>query len=74
MAKFQLVGIESPGRVDIFKMGVVELENLPENLQEKLYKDGCPYLQPTPEETLAMNPGAKKISQAPTPRSKRTRK
>jgi hypothetical protein len=67
MGKYVLNGISSPGRVDIFGMGVVELEKLPESVQEKLYKSGCRYLAPVPEEMLKQNPGMKKIDVKASP-------
>lgn len=49
MVNFKLVGLLSPGRVNLLDFGTVELENISDELAEKIYNSGCPYLQPTPE-------------------------
>lgn len=59
--KFQLKGIASPGRMDIMGLGIVNIETLPEDLQEKLWKEGNPFLEPTPEYRKILYPNETEI-------------
>ena len=38
-----------PGRVNLLKIGTVELANITDELAEKIWRNGCRYLEPTPE-------------------------
>jgi len=49
MQNFRLKGIAYPGRVNLFRIGTVELANISDKLAEEIYKSGCPFLEPTPE-------------------------
>jgi len=44
MELFELKGIKSPGKVDLYKHGQVELETITDEFAEQLWKDGCPFL------------------------------
>lgn len=48
MERFRLKGIISPGRVNLPKVGTVELASLSDEQAEKLWREGCPYLEPLP--------------------------
>ena len=61
MKRFKLIGIASPGRVNLMEVGTIELENISDEMAEKLYKDGCPYLEPTPEGRVHLFPDEKPI-------------
>jgi len=56
MQNFRLKGLAHPGRVDLYKIGTVELANISDKLAEEIYKSGCPYLEPTPEYRLILFP------------------
>jgi hypothetical protein len=64
--KFRLKGIQSPGRVDIYKRGIVILENLSDTEAQKIYEEGCPYLEPVPGSTGEKPIAVKKISKKPS--------
>lgn len=49
MQKFRLKGIAHPGRVNLFRIGTVELANIADELAEQIWRDGCPFLEPEPE-------------------------
>jgi hypothetical protein len=49
MQNFRLKGIAHPGRVNLFRIGTVELANISDELAEKIWREGCQYLEPTPE-------------------------
>jgi hypothetical protein len=49
MERFRLKGIVSPGRVNLPKVGTVELASLSDEQAEKLWREGCPYLEPAPD-------------------------
>lgn len=61
MKLFKLKGLQSPGRVNLLKIGTVELENISDAMAEQLYKDGCRYLEPTPEGRKHLFPNEKPI-------------
>lgn len=46
---FFLNGIKSPGLCNVRGLGEVNLEDLTDEQAIKLYKEGCPYLVPSPE-------------------------
>jgi len=48
MKRFRLKGIVPPGRVNLPKVGTVELASLSDEQAEKLWREGCPYLEPAP--------------------------
>ena len=52
MERFRLKGIVPPGRVNLPKVGTVELASLSDEQAEKLWKAGCPYLEPVPAGSL----------------------
>ncbi len=56
MQNFRLKGIAHPGRVNLFRIGTIELANISDKLAEEIYKSGCPYLEPTPEYRLILFP------------------
>jgi len=45
MKKYTLKGIDPPGTVDLYKVGKVNLEDLPEEKLDELYQQGNPYLE-----------------------------
>ena len=49
MKNFILSGIQPPGKVNLPGYGTIELEKIDDDLAEKLFKEGLPYLQPTPQ-------------------------
>ena len=49
MQKFALKGIAHPGRVNLYKIGTVELANISDELALKIWQAGCRYLEPLPE-------------------------
>jgi hypothetical protein len=49
MERFRLKGIVSPGRVNLHGVGTVELASLSDEQAEKLWREGCPYLEPAAE-------------------------
>ena len=49
MQKFRLKGIAHPGRVNLFRIGTVELANISDELAEQIWRDGCPFLEPEPQ-------------------------
>lgn len=61
MEKFRLKGIDYPGLVDIYKRGQVRLGDISDELAEKLWREGCPYLEPTPEGRTVLYPGEQPI-------------
>ena len=52
MERFRLKGIVPPGRVNLPKVGTVELAFLSDEQAEKLWHEGCPYLEPAPARSL----------------------
>jgi len=49
MERFRLKGIVHPGRVNLHRVGTVELAFLTDAEAEKLWREGCEYLEPVPE-------------------------
>ena len=68
MKKFELVGLSSPGLVNLPGYGTISLEKLDDVTAEKLWRDGLPYLKPTPEYRKILFPDQKIIHQSPTPK------
>jgi hypothetical protein len=61
---FNLVGIAAPGRCDIRLNGrfqIVELSELSDKELIQLFRDGCPYIEPTPAGIKALYPDLKPI-------------
>jgi hypothetical protein len=59
MGMFKIKGIEHPGRINVKVDGRfkdVDLYEASDEVLEKLYADGCPYVVLTPEEFLKRNP------------------
>jgi hypothetical protein len=56
MKKYRLTGIEYPGTVDLPKLGKVNLEDLPTEKLDELYKNGLPFLELNPEARAYLNP------------------
>lgn len=67
MRNFQLVGMRSPGRINLPGFGTVELENISDELAERIWLSGCRYLIPTPEYRKKLYPDEKPISIHPLP-------
>ena len=65
MKNFKLVGMKSPGRVNLLGFGTVELENVSDQLAENIYLSGCRYLQPTAEYFPVIHPDVKPIEIRP---------
>jgi len=61
MELFRLTGIQWPGRVDLYKRGVVKLAELSDEEAMALYKEGIPYLEPTPQGRKILFPDEKPI-------------
>jgi hypothetical protein len=59
---FFLNGIKAPGRVNAKDLGEVNLEDLTDDQAMKLYKEGCPYLVPSPEGFNKLYPGSAPIA------------
>jgi len=59
---FTLKGILPPGRVDIYKHGVVTLTEIGDDKAMQLFKEGnCPYLEPTEKGLKILYPDQKPI-------------
>jgi len=58
---FRLKGIKEPGRVDVYKHGLVVLSEVDDKKAMQLYKEGVPYLEPTSEGRKKLFPGEKPI-------------
>lgn len=69
MKNFELVGIKSPGTVNLPQLGTMNLEQIDDALAEKLWREGLPYLKPTSEYRQILFPDQKPIKPAfaPTP-------
>ncbi len=50
MKNFQLVGLKSPGTVNLPKFGTIDLEKIDDTLAEKLFLDGIPFIVPVPQQ------------------------
>ena len=62
--KYRIVGISEPGLINVMVDGHcrdVKLFEADNKILDKLYKDGCPYVQLTPDGVLANNPGSPAI-------------
>jgi len=73
---FYLNGIKPPGRVNLRGLGEVNLEDLSDEQALKVYKDGCPFLVPSPEGYKLLYPDAKpiEVSEIPKPAGRKKRK
>lgn len=65
MELFQLKGIKSPGKVDVYKHGQVELENISDEFAEELWRAGCPFLGLTEKGIQKFFPERTAINVAP---------
>jgi len=74
MLKYKLKNIKHPGTVDLHLVGRVNLADLPEDKLDELYKNGCPFLELTPEEIECENPELKVIHTSSTPKKKKNDK
>jgi len=68
MQRFRLKNIQHPGRVHLYKRGEVNLADIDDNLAEELFKEGCPFIEPTPEGREKLFPGEKPIKVKPIKR------
>lgn len=59
MKKFELTGIEAPGKINLPVYGTIELEKIDDTLAEKLFHEGLPFLKPKVEHLKEMYPGHK---------------
>lgn len=53
---FELNGIKAPGKVDLYKIGVINLVDLSDDQAIEIYKQGCPFLRPTAEGMKVLYP------------------
>lgn len=61
---FEIIGISSPGRVNIKLDGrfqTINLESLPDDKLQQLYENGCHFIQPTTEGRKIIFPDEKPI-------------
>lgn len=68
MAKFNIIGIAEPGKVNVLLNGAftdVELFSASDDDLEQLYNAGIPYVQLSPNEFLKRNPDAAEIKIEP---------
>jgi hypothetical protein len=68
MKKFELIGMKPPGKVNLPGYGTIDLETIDDTLAEKLWRDGLPYVKPTPEYRKVLFPEQKIIKQSPAPK------
>ena len=61
MKLFNIIGIEHPGRVGIYKRGEVVLADIDDVTAEQLWREGLPYLEPNTEGRKKFFPGEKPI-------------
>ncbi|HNW54379.1 MAG TPA: hypothetical protein PKN21_08935 [Bacteroidales bacterium] len=61
MELFRLVGLHHPGRVNVLKYGTIELANVSDQVAVDLWRNGCPYLEPTEEGRKIFFPNEVKI-------------
>jgi hypothetical protein len=60
---FILVGIQSPGRVNLFHFGTVNLSELDDDTLLRIFRSGrCPYLKPTEAGLKVLYPEQKPIT------------
>lgn len=62
MTLFDIIGIQAPYRVDIYKVGTVCLDTITDELAEKIWREGCPYLTPNEAGRKKFYPGQKPIT------------
>lgn len=74
MKNFQLKGICAPGRVNLPGHGTINLVDISDELAEKLYKEGLPYLEPIPKYRPKLFPGEQPIDNAEIEFSKKSQK
>lgn len=79
MKYFKLKGIQPPGRVDLKGHGEVALANISDELAEKLWKEGLPYLELTDAGRKKFYPDekpiqVKKVTPGKTTAKKKTEK
>ena len=67
MEKFKLKGIKPPGTIDLPERGTFDLEKIDDKLAEILYKEGLPFLEPTPEYRQMLYPDQKMIVPSSNP-------
>jgi hypothetical protein len=59
---------DAPARADFFKRGVLQLNDISDELALELAKEGCPYIELTPEGKELLKPAAKPIEVKQTPK------
>lgn len=57
MKKFELIGINPPGKINLPVYGTIELEKIDDTLAEKLFREGLPFLKPKTDHLKEMYPG-----------------
>lgn len=62
MQLFDIVGIKAPYRVEVYKVGTIELDTITDELAEELWKEGFPYLTPNEAGRKKFYPGQKPIT------------
>jgi hypothetical protein len=72
MKLFRLTGIKSPGRVDIYMVGQIDLEIISDEMAEKLWLNGCKFLTPTDEGRKKFFPDQVEIKVEPIPTARKT--
>jgi len=70
MELFRLVGLTHPGRVNVLKYGTIELANISDTVAIDLWRNGCPYLEPTDEGRKIFFPDEVKIDVEEIPEAK----
>ena len=63
MKKFELVGLKSPGTINLPELGTIDLEKVDDAQAEKLWRSGLPYLKPTPEYRRVLFPAEKPLDE-----------
>ena len=67
MKNFELVGIKSPGTVNLPNLGTIDLEKIDDKKAEQLWRQGLPFLKPTPAYRKKLFPDEKPLAPTPTP-------
>ncbi len=49
MNKYKLIGLKPPGRVNLPRLGTIDLEKIDDTLAEKLFMEGIPFIAPLPK-------------------------
>ena len=49
MKKYKLIGLKPPGRVNLPRLGTIDLEKIDDTLAEKLFMEGIPFIAPVPK-------------------------